>query len=203
MERKSRMKTMNVTDQGKQIVKMLFNAKTQAEEEYAKGPNFDWKPIIFTSQLESMEALWGSPERWAQAKSWITEHFDVVDNQEMLLESRKSWAKIHEQLDKARFDILNMTYIAPKRGGKTRLGSRIAQGWIDEYARIPEVRSLPDVRDLGWTAGPFHFNEAGGLSESLEGSSHWRRIEEGPALQLQEWLQRRSVCRGALSCGLA
>lgn len=179
-------------------LKALHNQRYELESVYMSG---DWQPVLYESAIHGMENLYDDPESWKPVREWIDANFQVVVDRDRLEESRKSWQRIHEQLNESYQDRMNLTYIAPQRGGKTWLGSQLQHVIYDE--RIPEVRPLPDVRDLGWTAGPFHFNEAGGLSESLEGSSHWRRVEESPALQLKEWLQHRGVCRRALSCGMA
>ncbi len=188
---------------GKQWVKMLFNAKTRAEEVYKEGPNFDWKPVIHATQLDSLGGFYSDREKWSQTRAWIEEHFDVIDDRLRMQEVRESWAKIRRQLDDAYNARMNMTYIAPQRGGKTWLGSQLNYGIIDERFRVPEVREVPGVRDFSWSYGPVHFDRKDSTAKLDHGSAQWSRNEEGSTLQLQEWLQRRGICRRASSCGVA
>lgn len=181
------------------FVKMLFNAKTKAEEEHRDRP-FEWKPVIYESQIYNMKGFF-EPSKFDVIDSWIRETWEVIDDSPYIDEQKAIWARIHERLDQALYHRQNMTYIAPQRRGKTWLGSQLEI--IDEHLRMAEVRPVPNVRDLGYSIGPLHLDAEGRLRESINGSSQWRRNEESPAVQLQEWLQRRGICRRTLSCGIS
>jgi hypothetical protein len=185
---------------GKQFVKMLFNAKTKAEEAYRIGPDLNWKPVIYESQMDNMSAMLGK-EAWLTTEGWLRENFEVIDNRSDFEDVQDSWDKIRRQLDKAYYDRMNMTNIAPQRSGKTWLGSQIEQSIIDE--RLSKVREVPDVRDIGYSVGPIDFNEKEYTASGDPGLVQWSAYFEGDAVQLKEWLQRRGICRRTLSCGMA
>lgn len=108
-------------------------------------------------------------------------------------------------LDPLHISLPNLQIIAPQRSYKTWLGSQIERAWIDEYewTRVPEVREVPDVRDIAYSIGPFHIDKETGTPTRDSGSTHWSAYFEGDAIQLKEWLQRRGICRRTLSCGMA
>lgn len=171
--------------------------------EYKKETD-DWKfkPVIYESQLDSMRGFWAEG-KFKHTEDWIREHFDVVDDTQRRMEQQEAWHKIHEMLDKQTQDRLNMIGIAPQRSGKTWLGSQIEHCIIDEHFRLSEVREVSSLRDLGISLGPLYLDAEGNLQESDPGHSYAVYHREGPTVQLQEWLQLRSVCRRASSCGMA
>jgi hypothetical protein len=185
-----------------EFVKTLFNAKTQAEEEYRDRP-FDWKPVIYESQIDGMRELSGGMGGWGHIENWLRTEWDIIDDKPRREEVRASWAKIHEMLDEELYKRQNLYRIAPRGYGKTWLGSQIEQCWIDEHLRVPEVSEVSSLRNRGLSAGPFHLDKEGRLAYSGNGQAHWVPYPESDAIQLQEWLQLRSICRRTSSCGMA
>lgn len=144
-------------------------------------------------------------DRLPNVDDWLNAHFDIVDptEGEPLADVL---GRINASIrDAAQERMATMAKFAPRarRSGKTWLGSQIEHQWIDEHLRIPEVREVPSVRDLSWTYGPVNAHWENGATTFDHGSAHWSRNEESDAVQLQEWLQRRGICRRASSCGLA
>lgn len=189
----------------KEWVKMLFNAKTKAEEEHWNNRLNDWKPVIYESQIDGMKSLWGNAESWERMESWLRNGWDVIDDKQRRLEQQESWRKIHEMLDKQIQDRINMVGIAPKRSGKTWLGSQIEHCIIDEHVRIDRVEedlSVPGIRGFGRLSDQTWLDRASYTPESYHGFSYrGESSESDPALE--EWLQRRSICFRASSCGVA
>lgn len=185
-----------------QYMKNLFNAKTQAEEEYRDRP-FNWKPVIYESQIDGMRELSGGMGGWGHIENWLRTEWDVIDDKARREEVRASWAKIHEMLDEELYKRQNLYRIAPQRRGKTWLGSQIEQSWIDEHLRVPEVCEVSSLRDIGYSYGPINFYRKDRISEWDTGSAYWSSVKESPAVQLQERLQLPSICRRASSCGMA
>lgn len=194
--------------------KMLFNAKTQAEEAYREQAKnyFEWKPVIYESQIANMAGFYSDPEKWKPIDEWLRRQWEVIDDRPRIEAARESWAQIHKMLDDEMYKRINLHHIAPRGHGKTWLGSQIEQQWIDEpfdytyryeYGALQKVREVPNVRDLSWSYGPVNTDWKDGTPTFDHGSAHWSRNEESDAVQLEEWLHSRSICRRASSCGMA
>lgn len=154
----------------------------------------EWQKQMMDMHFKETTPIW----------EWLEAHNDVTYIPEPDIE--ESWKRINEVLREATLERLGtMAKFAPRarRSGKTWLGSQIERHIIDEHLRIPQVREVPSIRDLSWTYGPVSAHWENGTTTFDHGSAHWSPNEESDAVQLKEWLQLRSVCRRASSCGVA
>jgi hypothetical protein len=180
-----------------EFVKMIFNAKTQAEEVYQENRLKDWKPLIYETQLMSMESMFGNQETWDRINAWVRSEWDVIDDTYRIHEMNESWRKIREQLDESINKRMNMHYIAPQGRGKTRLGSLIEQQYrMAEDQKVPSVRGLGYKFDQTWIDETCHWTE--GSQRPIHGESD---KESDPTLT--QWLQCRGICSRTLSCSLS
>jgi hypothetical protein len=180
----------------KEIVKTLFNAKTQAEDAY-RNNLIEFKPVIYESQIDGMREISGGMGGWGHIENWIRSEWDVVDDKPQREAIRASWAKIHKLLDDEMYKRFNLHGIAPMGYGKTWLGSQ-----IEQQHRMAEDRKVSAVRNRGYSLGPVIIDEANRLTTRDERPAYWEPIPESDAILIEEWLQLRSVCRRTLPCGI-
>lgn len=142
----------------------------------------DWKPIINKWQLDWMRNYWlEQGKEFGQVEKYILNTFEVY---EPIQEETKTSILRH-------FPWI----VGGQRGGKLSLGRQIEQQY-----RLAKDREVSGIRNLGLSIGPLYIDEAGHLAESTPGSSVSAIEPEGYIAP--EWLERRRICRRALSCEL-
>lgn len=142
----------------------------------------EWKPIIQQCQLDWMRNYYSERGMtFHQIEKYILNHFEVYE-------------PIQEETQKSilrHFPFL----VGGRRGGRESLGRQIEQQY-----RLAKDREVSGIRNLGLSIGPVYIDEAGHLAESFPGSSVSAIEPEGYIAP--EWLERRRICRRALSCEL-
>lgn len=191
---------------GNQFVKMLFNAKTQAEEEYRNGPR-EFKPVIYESQIDQMRGFYEDQEKFTGIDTWLRESWEVIDDRtpEKDRARQESWDRINKMLDDQYYKRINLHHIAPQGRGKTWLGSQIAERERERLQRgnrVEKVHEVPSIRGFGYSTDQAYIDEPHRLSVRHHGYTNWGAREEGDAT-LGAWLQRRGICYRASSCSMA
>lgn len=184
---------------GNQFVKTLFNAKTKAEEEY-RNPSLP-KITLFPWQVSILEEQF--PESTA-IHDWLSANFDVQIQQGPDLQTVQ--AKIYADLRDVQDQRMNTYYKLAQGRGKTWLGSQIEyqqkREWLQRGYRVEEMLEVPGVRGLGYSTDQAWIDEPYYTTEDKPRPTYGGYLQEGNAA-LEEWLQRRSICYRAPSCGLA
>jgi hypothetical protein len=184
-----------------EFVSLLFDAKKREEEAYQKGPNFDWRPVIYEWQLEWVEQAMSDKVSAANFRKYAEEHYNLVTRDQITLDEMR-W-RMKNDLNES--ELFNTHYNYAQRGGKTWLGSQIEERERERLQRgnrVEEVFEVPGIRGFGYSADQAYIDEACDLTVRHHGYTDWGASQESD-VALEEWLQRRSICYRASSCSVA
>lgn len=143
----------------------------------------EWKPIIHQWQLDWLKNYYSERGMtFHQIEKMILNHYEVY---QPIQEETKTSILRHFPF-----------FEGGRRGGRESLGRQIEQQY-----RLAKDREVSGIRNLGLSIGPIYIDEANNLAESFPG--HSVSIIEPEGYIAPEWLERRRICRRALSCELS